>query len=633
MRRKGWAAGAVPARGVWAALTLLAFAVTLSIFLRGQDRGSAPSDEESALDKVIEDLPKKDPQFERSKDVLDELSKLLADPNARPGWVARHVNKKRLVDLDPNELRAEVDRARSNNTVFSDLNDEDRRLLWARGVPAALLGLPEAMPPDRVLASGQWKWWHAPAVVASEVLKSEKLPSAKALIDLDKRLRRVASLARNQLGDRFDEHFAFRDFQVARTLLDRALGVDNEDFGGSDKRLVAAPQQSQEWKGLCERLKEEESWGWELLARLLNSPSSTDADELGKLLANVKKVLLEDAQEQKLWTTCQKLIQRVREKKLESPGELALAADVRVRQRQERAKKEQEFLQAWQAGDNDKILRTMQEAKAAGLGLDPNRIVSRVGSLDAPNTLQGLLRNPHISGNPGVHLYVELLQVSEVRETSEKRCYALLLRADRQGIDTQPGRGGSPPKFEVERLDSDKVTDVLSAAMDKLKKTGGDNDFNARVVIALDVVDPDQLIQARDVLLRCVQQPEKEAWFLFLPSAAALLEDSPWNEENVLRFAYRLAARLPENPAPLWRSEGAKQEVASVSSPLGKDRKVLLMALARDPNAPPAQEKELYKVCGELKQKPNLALTLPILVSWGDGEGGVDPSPSPGGRQ
>jgi hypothetical protein len=318
------------------------------------------------------------------------------------------------------------------------------------------------------------------------------------------------------------------------------------------------------------------------------------------------------------------------------------------------------------------------------MGLDPNKIVFKIGSLDDPGSLQWLLRNPTAQSNPGVpgvHLYVELLQLSEPpapsggaseppapsggpravpepgapgfdpslgatgsdgQEASKKGCYALLLWANRQVIDTclNDGESRPKPKFKVGRLKRATVTEALAEAMDILKtKTGKGQDFNARVVVALDVVDPNRLIEARDKLLRCVQEQEREAWFLVLPSAAALLSDSPWDAENVLRWAYRLAARLPMNPTPLWRSEGTKQgtneEVSSVWSRLDNNRKALLLAFSQDPNAKPAGGggSELHKVCGQLNNDPNVALTLPILVSSRDGEHIKEPSQSPGGRQ
>ncbi|MBU0618559.1 MAG: hypothetical protein KKI02_12650, partial [Planctomycetes bacterium] len=216
-----------------------------------------------------------------------------------------------------------------NAELTRELTPERRLTLFARGIPPNELGL-----------DGQ-ALWEQPRLVVGALAASAQLPEMWRLLQLQEAL----GAAERERTAWAELAFPVDDtFEIARGLLDRALGIDAEDQG------LAAGEP--DWASLAARLEAGDYWAWGGLARVLEAAGQPEpATALAGARAQWDKLArVSSTLGGAFWPAVsdseQGWLPRLERGELADAGLLPLTPEYRSSQRDARRRFEQQFLQA-----------------------------------------------------------------------------------------------------------------------------------------------------------------------------------------------------------------------------------------------------------------------------------------------
>ncbi len=390
-----------------------------------------------------------------------------------------------------------------NAELTDKLTPERRLTLFARGIPPNELDL-DGRGVDQ------------PRRIVDALAASEQLPEVWQLL-----------LFRQRLADAERDSAAWAElafpvgdtFQIARGLLDRALGVDAQDQGSA----ASEPN----WTSLAARLEAGDYWAWAALARILEATTQPDptaataggraqwakVDHVGNTLGGSFWPAVDGGE--------QGWLARLERGELVAAGRLPLTSEYRSAQRAARRRIEQQFLQA---RDNPaEALRLIQLAKAADIGLSEDGF-QPITLAELEGQLQATIR-----GETALKVFV-LLEVLEVSGGAGQpsQYYAFRLSAKEWrwtsgGFDaTVIGPVDTPAQLARAALDA-------SVTMTDL-----------RILIAPDgPLDDEWFASERDHLLERTADRAR-GWLCYLPTAAALNNEA-WTLNETLRLWCRTA--------------------------------------------------------------------------------------------
>lgn len=399
-----------------------------------------------------------------------------------------------LLALSGAELAAAIRSVGSGE--LSRLGEADKFSLFARGVSSARLGLPTSL-------TGNWSnlnpWWHVPALVVSELSRAEP-PTTSRLVQLDDGLRKYEAAR----GATLRNHFSYPSFVVARMLLDRALGLEPDGGVETAVRGFAAPDNTRP--------------RWSLLAQRLSGAGS---DAGGVWNSTIRPVIAVETNADDAWPLVE---QWLTGRSVGGPtsafrdtaGVQAIAAET------------QAFKQAWSSQNPAQILVAMQKVKQARAGIS-GPIVTDVGSIQADNTLLGLLRNPAFPTEPVVHMFVETLVV-------DGQCYGVCVATRLRRLQ---GTTFADPNL----LNAPDLAGVIQQAMASIGSAEANPvpDHQARVLIGLDCAPARSIIGASRGWMGGIRATgQHDSLIAITPSIAALRSDGGgWNLDAALRFYVR----------------------------------------------------------------------------------------------
>lgn len=461
-----------------------------------------------------------------------------------PLWLAAPEAKRRLPDvLDPAELKARLEQVRAGTEPLGDLTDFEKLLLLSRGADDALLIDRRAAPA-----------WDTPRQAVSRLVQSPRLPGFTDLRSLERSLADAYAASREPGAAGFDAEqtaLVAMTFQVAAALLDRALGLDSDDVAAARYAMpipyVAA---ATEWRQHAAALEQAGLRSWAALAYALAAGRSAgepvDADTAAaarRLWADVRTV------NDKVWplldTPPDGWFPRMESPdRLVATGAMPLAAGFHAADRQARRRHEEDILAlisgARDANDEataDRLLQSIQRAKAADLGLDTGF---------KPLDLAGLQKALGCDQSNWVYLFIETLRLHEAGGPSDATyCGVAIYRTEY--TSRMEGRPYSDRcRARIVRWNTSLRGVVEEALRDGPPPLSGRRD--TRILIAPDGPPPaDWFPYEHGTLLPSSRWEFDPAWVVYTPSAGAL-NSGPWTLEQTLRAWYRSAVRHETSP-------------------------------------------------------------------------------------
>ena len=416
---------------------------------------------------------------------------------------------RRLVEvIDPDQLKARI--AKEGANAIRNLDDADKFTLFSRGVAQATSTKAD---------------WDPLRVIMNELAGPGGAPPKMwKLIKMEQDLR--AATGRLPAGTL--RHGASR---ITAALLGRAMGLDGED------RRLPEDDDANSWDRLALDLEQQNLWRWAALARLLQaaSMSATRAEDARQ---QWKKVLTVDPN---AWRGVDAWLGRIKGGQFAVEG--AMPLDGRFRETAREKRKEHEG-KVRDASGIDEAFRQMQLAKAAEAGFDTSTNVV-TATLDDLESWFGIRDNAGKLIPDSLHLFLELLEV-------DGRYYGVALGA-KDGLVRSGG--------QYIRKRFGPLTTAADVVADALNSVGLSASFKGKIIIAPDhaVRVPSQLEQIEAKLIPHVGA--SESWYVYVPTAAALADESQWTLEPTLRYWYQSALRYDQ---PTMGLLGGRREIRKI---------------------------------------------------------------------
>lgn len=391
-----------------------------------------------------------------------------------------------------------------NAELARELTPERRLTLLARGIPPNQVGL------------NTREVWDAPRRIVDALAASEQLPAVWQLMLLRQRL---GGAERDRAAWAELEFPVADTFEIARGLLDRALGIDARDRGGT----ASEP----DWNTVAARLEAGDYWAWAALARVLEAAGGQAAggEPAAAGRAQWSKVQqVGSALSGSSWPAVgggQGWLARLERGELVAAGRLPLAPDYRSAQRAARRRIEQQFLQA--RNDPAQALRLIQLAKAADVGLSEDEFQP----ITLPELEQQLQTT--IRGETALKVFVLLEMIEVSGGAGQPAQYYAFRLAAREWRWT----GGGFDATVIGPVDT--PAQLAQAALD-----AGVTMTDLRILIAPDgPLDDEWFAAERDRLLERTADRAR-GWLCYLPTSAALTNEA-WTLDETLRLWSRTA--------------------------------------------------------------------------------------------
>ncbi len=429
---------------------------------------------------------------------------------------------------DPDALRGRLEKAAN----LMELPAATKFLLLARGAGARQL-----------FGRGASEPWDVPRQIVDRLAARPELPPFAELLDAQQRLSAAAQqwtkTATTDFPDAAQQQLVANSFRIASALLDRALGVD--DVTARSDQTLAYPTDAADWTKLATDCATPVARTWAALAHLLAGCASDDpassVSAAQTLWADVRKVspntwpALDDVTAGWLGRCAaadRQLVAR----------QLPLARNYVGAGRAARAPLEARVRAlASDSGTNpDELLRTIQQAKAAELGL---------GSVTA--SLDDLKREFETQL---VYLFVEMCELQPAQSGQPSNyCGVALYRTRYEekmaGVEYKDEWATKilRPAGSMQAV----LADALAAPGPPLRE-GGQIRKDARILLALDGPPPVEWFDYENTtLMQATEWSVTPSWVVYLPSAAAL-KSNEWNLDAALRGWYRAALRRGTAP-------------------------------------------------------------------------------------
>ena len=294
---------------------------------------------------------------------------------------------------DPADLRAWLEQEANPRSADAAL----KFAFIARGLPA-----------NRFFSRSQRVSWDTPRVVVEQLARNADLPGSWQLLRLRQLLEDAHGQWQSQRGSAFPDAEQTRQvdasFAIAAALIDRALGLDEQDREAGGSTLTYAGG-ADAWRDIGDGLQQGALPLWESLARVLEASAQpggaahqSATDRARQAWATFRALNARDCQAVDAasdgW-----LPRLANAGRLVEPARLPLTPDYRAAARGQRQGFESQAQQQLAGGNADALLQSMQSAKAAEYGLSIN-----------PLSLDQLIQE--LGGEePWVYLYVELLEL------------------------------------------------------------------------------------------------------------------------------------------------------------------------------------------------------------------------------
>ncbi len=403
--------------------------------------------------------------------------------------------------------------------------------------------LSRGAPPRKLFARNASETWDVPRIVLDRLTERPELPAFGDLLDLHQRLvRAYADTTKTGAGEfaqPAQQQAVAASFQIAAALVDRALGLDQEDLAGTE-RPVPYNDSPEEWDKLAVALDKDTLRTWATLARVL-SASAPAAQESWK---DVRKV------NGTMWSALDEsangwLVRSSDAGRLVQPRMLPLARVFNADQRTQRRAQEDK-IRALLAGANpdaNELFRDIQLAKAAVLGVELT-----------PLTIDALKQE--LGEVQAVYLFVELIALTPA-EPGQAPVFAGVA-VYRENYRKPQGGVVVDDRYLAKAIAAKPSPDeVVAAALadgPPLVENGAIR-RDARIIIAPDGPLPQRWFEfeSKSLLQPTASTSGDPSWVVYTPSATALGSEH-WTLDRTLRAWYRAAVigrtALPSVSAP-----------------------------------------------------------------------------------